>query len=217
MKREELNPELQQLLKQHEKSVSETGFVDQQNMSVEAAMKQDKKEMPEMFSEIPELLDVDTEAEYTETEQQAQTPVQGSLEQQQGETDIPPEDPEERLEWAVKRMNDLYPASPGIEQIRQWKNRYGNVFICNFDEKLFIYRYLNRQEWAQAQATVKFDQMNPIQQEDFFFDKCILYPKLSLGQKALLPARLVSVLVEQIQIQSGFISPDYLANFTMKI
>jgi hypothetical protein len=128
-----------------------------------------------------------------------------------------PEDPQERLEWAVRKMNQNFPNSPNLATMSSWKRMHGDIFIFNFNDKLFVYRYLKRIEWNQAQATVAFDKMTTSQQEEWFLDKCLLYPTPTLEFKLNLPAGIVGALCKQIEIQSGFLSPEYLAQFTLKV
>ena len=127
------------------------------------------------------------------------------------------EDPEERLAQVAIQLAKQFPGAPSLEQLRQWKSMHGDVFLLPIDDKVYIYRYLKRQEWAQMQANSALQELRPDQQEDMMFNKCLLWPALAPQQMAGLPAGAVSMIVEQIRMQSLFLDPVQVANLTLKL
>lgn len=128
-----------------------------------------------------------------------------------------PEDPEERLVWVAEQLATLKPDAPSADMLREWKRIHGNVFVLQIDEHVFIYRYLKRQEWAQIQANESFHTLRSDQQEDHIAVRCTLWPKFNPHTKGGLPAGAVSMLAEQIRIQSMFLDPMQVANITIKL
>ena len=214
--RSRLDPSLMETL-QHHSNVSETGFVNGA-MSIDEAIKEDMKEgvpVDPFFEGTEEKAQVNQVSPPVDSSNvQESVPVQQVQENLQ---ESPPEDPAERFEWTVQKMNQTFPNSPSKQQMLQWKQMHKDLFVCNFNQNVFVYRFLKRIEWSQAQATVRFDQMNKLQTEEWFFDKCLLFPASTVEFKANLPAGLISMLAEQIQMQSGFMNPEYLSDFTVKI
>jgi len=131
--------------------------------------------------------------------------------------DTVPEDPEERMKWTAKMLQKVNPKAPGYNALRQWKQMHGDIFILNIQDKVFIYRYIKRQEWAQLQSSDSFNNMNPVQQEDHITERCVLWPEMNPMVKASMPAGALSMLAEQIRIQSMFLDPVQVANITLKL
>jgi hypothetical protein len=126
-----------------------------------------------------------------------------------------PENPEERLNWVAGELAKMKPGAPNAQVLREWKRIHGNVFILPIDEYVFIYRYLKRQEWTQLQVNEEFTNLRQDQQEDYIVRKCLLWPQFS--NSAGLPAGAVTMLAEQIRIQSMFLDPVQVANLTVKL
>lgn len=134
------------------------------------------------------------------------------------DSDSIPEDPDERLKWTAKMLKQINPKCPvDYNALRQWKGMHGSVFVLNIQDKVYIYRYIKRQEWAQLQASDSFNNMTPVQQEDAIVERCLLWPEMNPINKAAMPAGAPSMLAEQIRIQSMFLDPVQVANITLKL
>jgi hypothetical protein len=91
------------------------------------------------------------------------------------------------------------------------------VFVLNISEFLFIYRYLKRQEWTQILAKPDWETMGQEQQDELLFNRCVLWPRYTTIQQAGLPAGAMSMLVDQIKLESLFLNPQAVANMTLKL
>ena len=128
-----------------------------------------------------------------------------------------PEDPIERMHHIATIMKEIHPNFPSGDQLIQWKQMMGDVFILDLGDRVFIYRYLKRQEWVQMNANEAYHGMRQDQKEDMIYNKCVVWPTLGPQQVAGLPAGCVSSVVGQIEQQSMFLDPRELANFTIKL
>jgi hypothetical protein len=162
--------------------------------------------------------------------QQPQPPVQPNY---QEDTQQPPEvapeassenpgleltdDPRENCRKLSESIGKIVPNPPAPETLFAWKRAHGNIFLLNIDDRIFIYRYLKRQEWMQINAKPQFANMTELQIEDMIFNKCVLWPGMDIAQSAALPANTVGMIVQQIRIQSHFLDPAYVATLTIKI
>jgi len=128
------------------------------------------------------------------------------------------DDPAERLKQVGKMIQEEYGGNaPGPEQLFQWKQQSGDIFVLPLGERTFVYRYLKRAEWNKIQADESMQRMTELQLDDYLFDRCVLWPRLSVQEKAFLPAGLIGAVCEQIRINSVFVPPERLAQFTIKL
>lgn len=156
--------------------------------------------------------------EYAKTvEQPPYKPEDAPSEGEAAPDNVIPDDPEERLKWTARMLKEINPKAPDYNALKNWKQMHGSVFILNIQDKIYIYRYIKRQEWAQLQANDSFQNMTPIQQEDNIVERCVLWPQLGPIEKASMPAGATSMLAEQIRIQSMFLDPVQVANITLKL
>jgi hypothetical protein len=126
-------------------------------------------------------------------------------------------DPEIRLQQVAEKLAKRFPNAPHIDVLRQWKALHGDIFLLPIDDKVYIYRYLKRQEWAQMQANPELEGLRNDQQEDILFHKCLLWPPMPPEAIAAMPAGGITMLVEQIRIQSLFLDPLQVASLTLKL
>jgi len=174
------------------------------NDKIDAAMAAVKAEKPqEAPQETPQAAPPVTDA---------QVPVEAS-----GPSDDLSDDPEKRLAQVAEQLSKQFPNAPSLEALKQWKGMHGEIFLLPIDDKVYIYRYLKRQEWAQMQANPALQEMRPDQQEDLMFTKCLLWPPMQPQNMAALPAGAVTMIVEQIRMQSLFLDPVQVANLTLKL
>lgn len=127
---------------------------------------------------------------------------------------------EEKFEIVAKEFADRFgEGAPSIEVLQQWKRTFGAIFALDLgDKNMFIYRYLNRQEWQQMNAPDSdWLKSSPMKKEEYIVGKCLLFPAYTPEGMRALPAGMFSMLTEQIQLQSMFLPPAQVAEITMKI
>lgn len=201
-----LSNEEAELLADAEK-VAKAGFSQKINQTDEKV-----KETVELKNFDPSKVEADMYQQYAKTIE-----VPPYQPEEEPEETIP-DDPDERLRWTAKMLKKINPKCPiTYEILKQWKQMHGSVFVLNIQDKVYLYRYIKRQEWAQLQASESFANMTPIQQEDSIVERCMLWPEMSPIVKASMPAGAPSMLAEQIRIQSMFLDPVQVANITLKL
>lgn len=128
------------------------------------------------------------------------------------------EDPVERMEQLSEFYRQNMDANfPSKDQLLQWKNMTGDIFVLDLGERVFVYRYLKRQEWIQINTSETFQTLREDQKDDEIFNRCVLYPKFQPQEIAMLPAGCVNLIVQQIQQQSMFLDPIEVSRFTIKL
>ena len=154
---------------------------------------------------------------------QQQPPIQAPVEQppvldQEEETpDQWSDDPQERIAQVANVLRKLNPNAPTVELLQSWKQMHGDIFLLNIEDKIFIYRFLKRQEWIQINANPQIEEMTEHMMEDLIFDKCVLWPQYDMIAKASMPAGAMSMVYQQVRIRSLFLDPAYVAQLTFKI
>lgn len=122
---------------------------------------------------------------------------------------------EEILEETIEEENEYYGAlynedgeevlfegGPTLNKIEEWKSRYTDIYVTEFEAEIFIWRCVARNEYKE---------INNIQGADSFYkeerlcDVCVLYPEeydfiAMRSGKAGIP----TFLSEQILEKSGF-------------
>ena len=127
------------------------------------------------------------------------------------------EDPAVRLKQVSDALKELSPTAPSPEQLANWKQMHGDVFVLYMFDKAYVYRYLKRAEWIKMNLDESFQNMRQDQIEEYIFDRCVLWPTFSVIEKAKLPAGTVPSLSEQIRINSMFVDPNRLSQLTVKL
>lgn len=137
----------------------------------------------------------------------------------QNDEDSLSEDPEVRAQQVVEFLAKLNPGIPvpNVNMIKSWRQMHGDIFMLNVADRQFIYRYLKRQEWIQINANPKMGELTEMQIEEDLFNRCVLWPQMDVTQKAGLPAGAVSMVVQQVRLQSLFLDPAYVSQLTIKI
>jgi hypothetical protein len=125
---------------------------------------------------------------------------------------------EEKFTIVVDEVKSRYGENAiSLDILKQWKNRYGKIFILDMSDYIFIYRYLSRQEWRQLMADPTWEKLDELKREERIVGKCLLFPQFTIEQKAMLPAGAYSMLSEQVKIQSMFLNATQVASITMQI
>lgn len=103
----------------------------------------------------------------------------------------------------VDLQEELFPGGPTHETVERWKATFGDVYITEFDEDVFIWRTLSRTEYKEVLRIKNADAMY---REERICEKCVLWPEgynhivMSNG-KAGIP----TLIAEQIMDRSGFL------------
>lgn len=128
-------------------------------------------------------------------------------------------DPAQRLDEMVDFFEKMLPgvALPDKNSLAHWKNIHGDVFFVPLNGKLYIYRYLKRQEWNQLQLDTAWQAADASQRKDTIYNKCLLWPQMLPHQAAAQPAGVQDTLVTQIEAQSGWLDAYELASTTFKL
>jgi hypothetical protein len=128
-----------------------------------------------------------------------------------------PEDPVLKLQKVAELLALQHTNAPSAEQLTEWKQKHGDIFVTPLDDRNYVYRYIKRQEWAQLLSDEGFQKMNELQTEEFIYDRCVLWPKLIPQQKAIEPAGTFTTIAQTIRLASGFVNPEALIQFTIKL
>jgi hypothetical protein len=184
------------------------------------AGKEDQLQMPNGVEFTPEVSAAPPELAATElTEEMLPTeipnPEQKETKQQQEEQLS--EDPAKRAEQVAEFLASKFQNAPTADLLQQWRKLHGGIFMLHVADRIFIYRYLKRQEWAQINANPKVSEQSEDDIEENIFNRCMLWPVYNQLQKAGMPAGAVSMVVQQIRLQSLFLDPSYVATLTIKI
>lgn len=160
-------------------------------------------------------------AGFTAEAAQMKSEEQGQTKEEKEEKQQPPQpmSQDEKLNLVAKELNSRFgDKAPTIDHLKQWKANFHNIFVLDLDEdRIFIYRYLNRQEWKQINSDQGWMNMPPLKKEEYIVNKCLLWPRYSVMEMAALPGGAYTMLSEQIQLQSMFLPAPQVADITMKI
>lgn len=96
----------------------------------------------------------------------------------------------------------LFPGGPSVDAIEEWKSRYGEIYLTEFEEDVFIWRSLTRKEYKEIMKIANADNFY---KEERICDKVVIWPEgynfLKMGQgKAGIPTLIAELVMEK----SGF-------------
>lgn len=122
---------------------------------------------------------------------------------------------EEMLAFFQKMLPDA--ALPDKGTLALWKTTHMDVFFVPLNGKLYIYRYIKRQEWNQLQVDASWQNADVNQRKEMIYNRCLLWPQLLPQEAAAEPAGIQDTLVAQIEAQSGWLDAYELASTTFKL
>jgi hypothetical protein len=98
---------------------------------------------------------------------------------------------------------EVFPGGPARAEVEQWKARFGEVYSSQFDDDVYIWRVMTRQEYKEILRIQKADAMY---REERICERCVLWPRnynhvMMTQGKAGIP----TLLAEQIMDKSGFV------------
>ena len=103
---------------------------------------------------------------------------------------------------AKKEEKRIFPGGPTLEQLNAWKEKYGSVYMTEFEEEAFIWRPLTRFEYK---SILKLQNADALFREERICETCVLWPEgYSYEDMAESKAGIPSLLAEQIMDASGF-------------
>ncbi len=135
-------------------------------------------------------------------------------------------------------IKDL-PGAPNQVIIDEWKARYGDIYFSGFSEtECYIWRALSRKEYRDMQikaqiaaaskpdidpknipaltARITSDITQTFSDEEEMVSRCLLWPKLT-PEELTFKAGIVPTLLEQIQQNSYFVTPQQAQMLVLKI
>jgi len=134
-------------------------------------------------------------------------------------------EPEEEKELTIEEkcqeintfITSVAGSSPDVQTLINWKRMHGDLFLLHMGEKVYLFRYLKRQELIQMKANPNYDQLTELQREEDVYHRCVLFPPTDAIQEASDPAGLMEMLTKQIKMQSMFLDEVYVAQLVIKI
>lgn len=134
--------------------------------------------------------------------------------------DLPKEEEKTSEDW-VDVYLDMFKDKEGAltrENINELKNKYGNIFFIPFNNTNgYIYRQVNAGEYEEIfKGMLKVsDESDQRAQEKILNEllvyKCVVFPKITPGNKKDLPAGIVPSLAHLIHVVSNFNDPYTLS------
>lgn len=96
----------------------------------------------------------------------------------------------------------IFPGGPARSLIDSWKKQYGEVYITEVGQDVYIWRPLNRFEYK---TIVSLKNTDPLQREELICEQCVLYPgDYDVAAMANGKAGVPALLAENIMGASGF-------------
>jgi hypothetical protein len=111
---------------------------------------------------------------------------------------------EEEVKVAVeeKVAEAVFEGGPSQAKIDEFKSRFGQIYLTEFDDEVFIWRTLTRKEFKEIMKT---DGADALYREERICEKCVLWPeKYDFMAMTTGKAGTPTLLSEQIMDRSGF-------------
>ena len=89
------------------------------------------------------------------------------------------------------------------EQVSEWKEKYGDIYVATFNEEEYIYRPLKRFEYKQILSINQTQDARTFAEEKVA-EKCIIWPKIESAKLSTLKAGTISTIVDLIMAASNF-------------
>lgn len=96
----------------------------------------------------------------------------------------------------------LFPGGPSLDKIEEWKSRFGDIYLTEFEEEVFIWRALTRKEYKEI---MKVERADNFYKEERICDKVVIYPEsYNFMQMAQGKAGIPTLIAELVMEKSGF-------------
>lgn len=123
----------------------------------------------------------------------------------------------EKAEELVKFVKAVTGNEIPVDTILAWKQMHGDIFMLHLGEKVFLFRYLKRQEMIQMKANPKYEEMSEDQREEDIYNRCLLFPRVDGVRQAADAAGTMGLIANQVKLQSLFLDEMYVAQMVIKI
>lgn len=109
---------------------------------------------------------------------------------------------------------ELYPGGPLGRELKEWKNRFGEIYVTSFDADLHVvWRTLNRFEYRnlvqsleQSIASGAVSQaVANLNNEEAICERCVLHPQMSRTDTTSIPAGVASIISQEVMEASAFV------------
>jgi hypothetical protein len=113
---------------------------------------------------------------------------------------------DENVEEKVDNIEEelVFEDGPTKKQVEEWKKEYGDIYFTPFEEDIYIWKTLQRNEYREIIAQKDVSAMD---REEVFVEKCVLFPEGFTKEKMTNgKAGVPSILAEMIMDKSGFVA-----------
>lgn len=138
-------------------------------------------------------------------------------EKEEKKEDKKPLTPEEKAQELVKFVKSITGHDIPLQTILQWKQMHGDIFMLHLGERVFLFRYLKRQEMLQMKANPKYEELSEDQREEDIYHRCLLYPRVDGLCESADAAGIMGLIANQVKLQSLFLDEMYVAQMVIKI
>jgi hypothetical protein len=128
-------------------------------------------------------------------------PRKGETEMEQDQVILEPND----TEYTEEELNaPVFEGGPTRREVEEWKEKYGPVYFTPFEDEVFIWRTLEREEYK---SLINDRTLSTMDREEIMCEKCVLYPRNYTREKMKTgKAGQPSLLSEMIMDKSGFVA-----------
>lgn len=124
---------------------------------------------------------------------------------------------EEKCQELNKFVKAITDVDIPVDTMLSWKNVHRDFFMLHLGERVFLFRYLKKQEWIQMKANPQWEQMTEDQRDADIYHRCLLFPTVDTIAEAGDAAGVMSLIAEQVKLQSFFLDEMYVAQMVVKI
>lgn len=104
----------------------------------------------------------------------------------------------------IQGSEEVFPNGPTKNQVENWKQQFGDVYLSEFEEETFIWRTLSRLEYKQLMNEGNASEWEG---EERIIETCIIWPEdYTAEQISDGKAGIPSLLSDQIMAKSGFVA-----------
>ena len=124
---------------------------------------------------------------------------------------------EEKLQKLSNFVKDITGHEIPVNLLKSWKSIHGSIHMLHLGERVFLFRYLKRQEMLQMKANPQYEEMTEDKRDEEIYHKCLLYPKLDTISESGDAAGVMSLIANQVKLNSLFLDEMYVAQMVVKI
>lgn len=96
----------------------------------------------------------------------------------------------------------LFAGGPTLDQVEEWKSRYGEIYLTEFEEEVFIWRALMRKEYKEV---MKVNNADNFYKEERICERVVIWPE-SYNFMAMTKGKagIPTLIAELVMEKSGF-------------